>query len=79
MPVKGIKHPQMVCNTYHSLSGITFFLPDFMSCEENVSSGNDLFSFLKLTVGTRETLSHRDYLGSLMSIGKKGRKLEIFL
>jgi RNA-binding protein YlmH len=53
---------------------LIFFLPDFMSSEENVSPGNDLFSFLKLTVGTRESLSHRDYLGSLMSIGIKREK-----
>lgn len=53
---------------------LIFFRPDFMFGEEYDFSGNEVFSFLKLEVRTRESLSHRDYLGSLMSIGIKREK-----
>lgn len=53
---------------------VIFFLPDFMHEEEDAFDKKQIFSYLKVTAGNRKSLSHRDYLGSLMSIGIKREK-----
>ncbi|MCX7710145.1 MAG: YlmH/Sll1252 family protein [Clostridia bacterium] len=52
---------------------IVFFRPTFMSDEPEESLGK--LSLLRITLNSRENLSHRDYLGSLMGLGIKREKI----
>lgn len=58
---------------YHGAErAVAFFCPPFVSPEEETL--RQVFRLVEVMPTTREVLSHRDYLGSLMSLGLKREK-----
>ncbi len=45
------------------------FLPDYMSPEQIIEGDNRLLAFVRAEYTSDKTLSHRDFLGSLMGVG----------
>jgi len=62
------------CGGYSDAERVVIvFNPNFMSFED--VDLNRIFKLVKVTVKGKETLSHRDYLGSLMGMGIKRKKI----
>lgn len=53
---------------------IIFFHPAFISFNDDIDR-DSFFKVLRITLNSRDSLSHRDYLGSLMGLGIKREKI----